>query len=67
MSPSNELEPCPYCNRTFKHDSLQHHLKACTAERPLKPLNIREKDENGNPSIKKVEEKKINSLSLQVP
>ena len=36
-------------------------------EKPLKPLNIREKDENGNPSIKKIEEKKINSLSLQVP
>ncbi len=58
------MEPCPHCNRTFKPESLKFHLKACTADKPLKPPIIREKDENGNMITKKPEEKKAPLLGL---
>ena len=37
----NILEPCPHCARTFLPDSLKYHLKACTAEKPLKKRLVR--------------------------
>jgi hypothetical protein len=30
------LEPCPNCKRTFLPESLAHHLRACTQDKPLK-------------------------------
>lgn len=33
----NILEPCPHCNRTFLPERIHYHLKACTADKPLKP------------------------------
>ena len=41
----NILEPCPHCARTFLPDSLKFHLKACTAEKPLKKKLIRPGEE----------------------
>jgi hypothetical protein len=41
----NILEPCPHCARTFLPDSLRFHLKACTAEKPLKKKLIRPGEE----------------------
>ena len=59
------LEPCPHCNRTFRPESLKFHLKACTADKPLKPPIIREKDENGKTITKIIQEKKTPLLGLQ--
>jgi len=41
----NILEPCPHCARTFLPDSLKFHLKACTAEKPLKKKLVRPGEE----------------------
>lgn len=32
------LVPCKNCGRTFSESALKHHSKACTADRPFKPL-----------------------------
>jgi hypothetical protein len=37
----NILEACPHCFRTFLPESIKFHLKACTAEKPLKKPLIR--------------------------
>jgi hypothetical protein len=50
------LEKCPHCDRTFRPESLKFHQKACTAERPLKPLK-----RNKSP----LEEEKVPNLGLQ--
>ena len=47
----NILEPCPHCARTFLPDSLKFHLKACTAERPLKKKLIRPGEEGYEESL----------------
>ena len=39
----NALIPCNFCNRTFLPDSLKIHRKICTADKPFKPLNRKNK------------------------
>lgn len=46
----NILEQCPNCNRTFRPEAMEHHKRACTADKPLKPLR---KDEGGQTLIHK--------------
>jgi hypothetical protein len=38
------LEPCPHCFRTFLPEKLKYHMKACTAERPLKKPLLRNEE-----------------------
>lgn len=48
----NILEPCPHCNRTFLPERIHYHLKACTADRPLKPP-LKRKTGNEDPEEEK--------------
>uniref|UniRef100_A0A0K0F316 Zinc finger protein 474 (inferred by orthology to a human protein) n=1 Tax=Strongyloides venezuelensis TaxID=75913 RepID=A0A0K0F316_STRVS len=32
------LTPCPYCGRKFKHDRLEVHNRSCTKEKPCKGI-----------------------------
>ena len=61
----NILEPCPHCARTFLPDSLKFHLKACTADKPLKKKLVRPGEEGYEESQLENEKKPFLGLAAR--